>query len=411
MLTYEVIAGLEEKFGDAFYVVDLQAFQRNFEELLAAFRADYQNTRIAYSYKTNYLPRLCRLVDEWGGYAEVVSALEYQLARKLGVAPEAIIFNGPYKTPDDMASALTAGSVVNLDWPYQVQAVEALAEGWQGAPFRVGLRVTFGIAGVAHSRFGFDADGSELESVLARLRRLPAVRLEGLHCHFLTPTRSAEDYRQIARRMIELARAHFPGDGPQFLDVGGGFFSTMPATLADQFPAPIPGFRDYGSAVAGAFASAFGRTGTPELIIEPGLALTADVVEFVTRVVDVRTLRGKPLVLVSGSFYDIKPTGSSRNLPVRVVRGTAADRTIIEGKLDIVGNTCMEHDVLHRGFAGSIGVGDYLVFGNVGSYTNVLKPPFIRGCRPMVAIDPSSGQVEMLRAADEVDQVFASYTW
>lgn len=410
MLTYERIQDLEGRLGDAFYVVDLKAFRRNYEDLLGAFRTHYQNTRIAYSYKTNYLPRLCSLVDNWGGYAEVVSSLEYQLAVQLGVAPGAIIFNGPYKTTDDIRLALGAGSVVNLDWPYQVRAVEKLADQWQGNPLRVGLRVTFGLSDQSKSRFGFDADGDELSAVIERLRRLSPVRLEGLHCHFVTPTRSAEDYRRIAQRMAELARVHFPGDGPKFINIGGGFFSRMPAELASQFSSPIPDFLEYGAAAAGAFAASFGGRGAVELIIEPGLALTADIAEFVTRVMDVRTLRGRPLVLVSGSFYDIRPTGSTRNLPLRVVPSSGAARESIEGVLDIVGNTCMEHDVLHRKYAGKIGVGDYLVFGNVGSYTNVLRPPFIRGCRPMVAVDESNDDVEILRAADEVNQIFTAYS-
>ena len=52
---------------------------------------------IGYSYKTNYLPSLIKEMSNLGAYAEVVSRLEYDLALKIGVKPNKIIFNGPLK--------------------------------------------------------------------------------------------------------------------------------------------------------------------------------------------------------------------------------------------------------------------------------------------------------------------------
>lgn len=404
-----MLADLEAHLGDAFYVLDTRKFKENYDALLGAFRKRYRNTRIAYSYKTNYTPALCRLIDTWGGYAEVVSALEYDLAVRLGVDGRSIIFNGPYKTDADIATAAASGSIVNVDWPYQIEAVERLARGWKCAPMRVGIRVTFAIAGVSPSRFGFDADGPDLVRVLERLRALEAVKIEGLHCHFLTPARSIEDYRHIATRMTDLAVELFSSTArPSFIDVGGGFFSRMPAELAAQFKTSVPSFDDYAEAIAGTFSARYGGDGPTELVIEPGLALTADAAQFVTKVVDVRELKDRKLALASGSFYDIRPTGATRNLPLRVVRcGSGMDS--VEGEIEVVGNTCMEHDVMHRGYVGRLHVGDYLVFSNVGSYTNVLRPPFIRGCRPIVAIREDRRGFEIVRRADDAEQVFSAY--
>ena len=55
-LNYEILEKLSTKYGDAFYLVDSSVFRKNYEELLAAFCKIYPNTRIAYSYKTNYMP-------------------------------------------------------------------------------------------------------------------------------------------------------------------------------------------------------------------------------------------------------------------------------------------------------------------------------------------------------------------
>ena len=49
---------LTERFGDAFYLLDSAQFKRNFIELKKAFSDIYPNFNIAYSYKTNYIPKL-----------------------------------------------------------------------------------------------------------------------------------------------------------------------------------------------------------------------------------------------------------------------------------------------------------------------------------------------------------------
>ena len=101
--------------GPSFYLLDAPRFQDNFTRLTAAFRAHYTQTTIAYSYKTNYVPRYCELVSQLGGYAEVVSSMEMLLALKLGVPASKVFFNGPYKEHKHVLSLLQAGGTVNVD--------------------------------------------------------------------------------------------------------------------------------------------------------------------------------------------------------------------------------------------------------------------------------------------------------
>ena len=75
----KIITNLREEYGDAFYLLDSEQFQKNFIELRDTFRSIYPNFNIAYSYKTNYTPKFCKLVDKMGGYAEVVSEMEMEI--------------------------------------------------------------------------------------------------------------------------------------------------------------------------------------------------------------------------------------------------------------------------------------------------------------------------------------------
>lgn len=126
-LSWKTLQNLEQEFGDAFFILDLDKFKRNYQEFLHGFRSIYPHTNLGYSYKTNYIPKLCQTVDSLGGYAEVVSQMEYDLALRIGVSPTRIIFNGPLKSPEDLENAILAGSIVNLDCLEEVEIVAALA--------------------------------------------------------------------------------------------------------------------------------------------------------------------------------------------------------------------------------------------------------------------------------------------
>ena len=67
MLSYELLDEAAKKFGESFYLLDREQIRRNYERMLYAFRNIYQNTAIAYSYKTNYIPKICKLINGLGG--------------------------------------------------------------------------------------------------------------------------------------------------------------------------------------------------------------------------------------------------------------------------------------------------------------------------------------------------------
>ena len=120
--SYE-IPELLARFGSPLFVVSeaaLRGLYRNFRD---TFTETGIETRVAYSYKTNYLPAICAVLHEEGAWAEVVSGLEYELARSLEMPPEEIIFNGPYKTREELQTALGQGSLVNIDNFDELEAV------------------------------------------------------------------------------------------------------------------------------------------------------------------------------------------------------------------------------------------------------------------------------------------------
>jgi diaminopimelate decarboxylase len=408
-LSWPTLEELERDFGAGFFLLDLQAFRANYAEFLDAFRTIYPRSQIAYSYKTNYIPRLCWEVHKLGGYAEVVSGMEYELALRIGVDPERIIFNGPYKSEDELERALLAGSLVNLDAAYELALVEEIARRHPRATLTVGLRCNFALEDGHSSRFGFDAEGGGLRAAFERLERIDNCVVTGLHCHFSTGERSGESYARRTRRLIELSRSCFRRRPPRLLNVGGGFFSKMNPELRSQFSCPVPTYQEYAAAVAVEVADAFPGAAGPELILEPGAALTSDVMCFIAKVVARKRIRAREIALVAGSIHNIKPTLHAKQLPMRVVR--PADEPAAqprESPVDVVGYTCMEHDCLYRGYRGALRPGDFVVFENVGAYTVVMQPPFIRPA-PAILVWDGETSFALARRAERFDDLFGAF--
>lgn len=409
--SWDLLRKLDAAYGDSFFYVDVDAFDENFHKFLGAFRSIYPNTNIGYSYKTNYLPRLCQRVLTMGGYAEVVSRMEYELARRIGVPPDRIIFNGPYKTAGDLERALLSGSICNLDWIPELDIVEQVAAAVPNRTINVGLRCNIDIGSDRISRFGFDVEAQEFPLAVERIRRLENCSLGGFHFHSSSGHRSLESYALRTKRMLQLCADQFSGTAPRFINLGGGYFSNMCSALREQFTDPVPTFEDYAGAIASQVTAMYPGSATPELIVEPGSALTADVMTFVARIVSVKKVRSRAVALASGSIHNIKPTLHSKNMPMAIIGHANVPSRMDYPAIDVVGYTCMEHDVLFEKYSGPVAAGDYALFSNVGAYTIVMKPPFIRPAPAIITCNRSSGQFETLKRREEFDDVFAAYTF
>ncbi len=400
--------------GPSFYLLDSARFQDNFKHLTAAFRSYYPRTTIAYSYKTNYVPRFCELIEQQGGYAEVVSSMEMMLALKLGVHASKVFFNGPYKEHLYVESLLRTGGTVNVDSWEELQCIAASARGYEGEPFKLGLRCNFEVHDGVQSRFGFDVESESFTEAIALIDSHPNLRLVGLHCHFAT--RSLDCWRNRTQGMLSVIDRHFKqrlGD-LQHVSLGGGMYGYMPNELKAQFPLAIPEFEEYSNVAAKPFATYFEAQGIshlPTLIIEPGTALVADAMKYVCKVNSIKQVRERTVVSLTGSSYNINPNPNRKNVPIECFPNpTATDRQKVEGAF-FGGYTCIEGDYLYKGFTGELAVGDFVVFDDVGSYSVVMKPPFIL---PNVAIvEPLSddNSWRTIKRGETFDDLFCTYNF
>ena len=182
MLDESTYRRIKKEYGFPAYIFDFDRFCENYRLLTEGMSAAYAPYRAAYSYKTNYTPRIVSLVRSLGGMAEVVSGMEYALARRVGNAPENILFNGPCKGEDGIA-ALLDGACVIIDNAEELAAVLRAASAHPECVCHTALRLHVDIGSGKPSRFGLCAEPEYLKTLAARLRAAGNISFDGIQCH------------------------------------------------------------------------------------------------------------------------------------------------------------------------------------------------------------------------------------
>ena len=397
-----LITGLQAEYGEAFYLLDSAQFRNNYAELKAAFNDIYPNWNIAYSYKTNYTPKLCKIVNELGGYAEVVSEMELEIAKKVGCKMDRVIWNGPIKNVPIMEQFLLDGGTINIDCIEELEQIKDIHNRHADKLINVGIRCNFEVNDGVVSRFGFDIDGEDFMEAVKFATTTKNVKLINFQCHFAK--RQIAYWPARAKGMVDLIDRL--GIIPERIDIGGGLFGKMADSLKAQFSSDIPDYEAYAKAAAQVFADYFkDKEVKPELLIEPGSAVVGDCMKFIGTVKTIKNVRGKWMAHVLGSQKNISMTGI--NPPIEVIAMGGVQREYKD--LDFLGFTCIEGDVLYHNYNGKLAHQDVIVISNCGSYSLVMKPPFILPNFPV--LDISEGKTEVIKRAENFDDLFHTFNF
>ncbi len=320
------------------YIIDAEGYDRNIREFTRVFADRWNgNVLFGYSVKTNNFPYMLRTAMAHGFYAEVVSPDELAFALRCGCAPDRIIYNGPQKR-EGVLSALQDGAIVNLDHPEEVDLVCDTFRG-TNLPIRVGLRVNFDLEALCPGettctgvpgRFGLSLENGDLARAAEKLKE-SGIPLSGLHLHQSSKTRSLRIFRCIAEKAVDIAR-NLGRKDLAYVDIGGGFFG------GNFFPGkPSP------EACAETICSTLKKFFDPEktrLITEPGAAILATAMDYLTSVLNIRDIRGHRIVTVDGSLLHINPMMNPHPTPfIMIDPGPESEEEQIIG-----GSTCMEMD-------------------------------------------------------------------
>ena len=387
-----------------YYLFNADEFIDNYNELESTFRKYYSNYHIAYSFKTNYTPAVCKLILELGGYAEVVSDMEYELAKRIGFSVDRIIYNGPGKEKY-INECVILGGKLNIDNLSEVDKVCEIAK--KKSRLSVGIRVNFDVGNNLHSRFGLDAFNGDFDKAIERLLDA-GVLVNGIHFH-ISRARGLDAWINRINSILEIAdKVEIKTNNHlQYIDLGSGMFGHLPDELSSQFT-NIPSYDDYARVVAGTMSDHYvDRIDKPILFTEPGTTLVSKYFSIFSKVLDIKTIRNKNFALLDCSFHNVGEICGLKKVPMKIVE--SGDKEEIYESVDLVGYTCLEQDVIYHDYHGSLGVGDIIEFSNVGGYSIVDKPPFIHPDIPIFM--DISGSRSLIKRAQTLDDIFAPYVF
>jgi diaminopimelate decarboxylase len=177
--------------GSPLWLADADRVRERLRGFRAAWRAEWPDTEVAYSYKTNRLLAFLCALDEEGAAPEVVCEAEYRLAREMvGASGDEIVVNGPAKPATLLERAAADGALVVADSRAELDRAAAAGVG------RVGLRVAVDGHTGHPSRFGIAA--GEITRAAAQAGGL-RLRVEALSCHVVSSSRARSSPRRRSR--------------------------------------------------------------------------------------------------------------------------------------------------------------------------------------------------------------------
>ena len=140
--------------------------------------------------------------------------------------------------------------------------------------------------------------------------------------------------------------------------------------------------------------------------MEPGTTLVANTVSYLTTVLATKRIRNRNIAIVDGSAHQAGELSKKKRLPICVI--SSSEEKSLTAPVEITGYTCLEDDILYPDCPESIGKGDIIQIRNVGSYSNVLAPPFIQEGCAMVLCD-AGGNTRLIKHEDSMERMLSTY--
>jgi len=376
---------LADRFGTPFYAYDLDVVGRQLDALRAALPPSFD---IAYAVKANPNLAILRHLAQLGTGADVASGGELRHALRAGFDPGQIVITGPGKRDEELAAAVAAGvRAVTVESPGELRRLARIAEGLgRRQPVILRAAVT---EPASHDRgrllgdegtgkFGMDA--ADLPVAAGEALASDWLELHGLHAFGASNLLDAGALADHVDATVALARelAATAGFGLRLVDVGGGLGIPYQPD-EDELDLASLGSR---LAVTAAALDADPAMRETRVLLEPGRFLVATAGAYVARVVDRKTIRGRPVAVLDGGInHVLRPVlvghenrvrlltrgaaSSGKSDPARATTGGGSGRA----RVTVAGPLCTGLDVFAQAAAMRVPEpGDLIAVLDVGAY-------------------------------------------
>jgi diaminopimelate decarboxylase len=363
---------LAAEYGTPAFVVDEQALRSRAREYTSALGSRHERGGIRFAVKAFPSASIIKILVAEGLGCDVVGAGELHIALAAGADPAKIVMHGNAKSDADVRAALDAGiGYIAVDGFDDIDRIERFAR----HPVPVLLRVSPGIDSATHaalatggaaSKFGVPA--GQVPEAIARMARVPAIDLRGLHAHIGSQILGLDQFEAEVAALASLPRVGV-------YDFGGGLgVRYLPGESA-------PSIDEY----VGRLVSAAHRHLGPdiEIIIEPGRSLVAPCALTLYRVSTIKRGRLVHVAVDGGMGDNLEPSlYGQRFAPLVVGRW---DEPLVTA--DLVGRHCESGDVITPGVPlASPRLGDLIAVPVTGAYCFTMSNNYNGALRPPVVL-------------------------
>ena len=149
----------------------------------------------------------------------------------------------------------------------------------------------------------------------------PKISLTGFHCHFASRALESGHHAYEMVKFLETVDDEV-FNGLKQISLGGGMSVKCLLKWSGSLNIISLNLKNMHRLLHPEFSKIIGersKGNLPELIIEPGTALAANVVNFICSVVSIKKVRDEQIVTSSGSIYNINPTPNRINVLLTII--------------------------------------------------------------------------------------------
>lgn len=390
-------ADLASRYGTPLYVYSRSSIEQSwhaFDQALAG-----RPHLICYALKANSNLGVLNLLGRLGSGFDIVSAGELERVRAAGCDLSKVVFSGVGKSPDEMATALSAGiKCFNVESESEIIVLADVARA-HGVTAPVSVRINPDVdagthpyisTGLKENKFGINADVAL--NAYRQIADNPHLEVVGMDCHIGSQLTEIAPYQDALQRLLLLVDAlQDEGIMLSHLDLGGG----QGIRYRDEIPIDL-------SSWAQAMNEVLGDRDV-EIIVEPGRSIVGNAGVLLTRVRYLKHAPEKNFAIVDAAMNDlIRPALYSAWQDIVPVRDSSAETKTY----DIVGPVCESGDFIGKDRSLALQQDDLLAVMSAGAYCFVMSSNY--NSRPRAAeVIVDGEETYLVREREEVSDLFA----
>jgi diaminopimelate decarboxylase len=366
MLQTDHIKEVINRFQSSFYFYDLDLFEAHLKSIRGFLHPDI---KVWYATKANPMTEILRILRKNGFGADVASMGELQQARAAGFGPNDLIATGPAKSKNYLAGLMQAEvCAIVIESVNQLRDLNEVC-GKLGRTQDVLLRVQLEwddqlksvLGGSAITPFGLGVDDWKAVD----LSLYQNVRVQGLHCFQWGNILDLPQLAKLWSATIEACRrlSMDLGFELEILDLGGGLGLSYKDDRQLEF-------RD----VHAVLLNLKERYELKTIWLELGRFSIGKFGSYFTRIVDVKTVRGRNLIVTEGGINHLaRPALVGEAFPCEafLVDAPETKRFTVHGPLCTALDTLGEFTL-----PATLKPGDWLRFDRAGAYGFTESMPY-----------------------------------